>query len=152
MTVDLSSGAVSGGDAQGDTISGFENVLGSAHDDTLTGGDGDNILTGNGGSDTYSGGGGTDTFDFKVASSTSVTITDYTLGATQHANEPIRLCNASGNAPTHTGADSGTDRVITVSKDGSAVGTITLQGITSGSANFANLKVVIVDGTAKGCS
>ena len=37
VNVNLETGAVSGGDAQGDTISNFEKVKGSAHDDTLVG-------------------------------------------------------------------------------------------------------------------
>ncbi|MEO1292605.1 MAG: M10 family metallopeptidase C-terminal domain-containing protein [Pseudomonadota bacterium] len=48
------------GDAAGDTLSGFENVIGSARADRLTGSDGDNQLIGGGGGDTLSGGGGAD--------------------------------------------------------------------------------------------
>ncbi|MDO6482713.1 beta strand repeat-containing protein [Shimia thalassica] len=49
-----------GGDAAGDVISGFEEVLGSAHADMLTGNAGDNNLTGGAGTDTLSGGEGND--------------------------------------------------------------------------------------------
>ena len=107
--------------------------------------------TGNGGSDTYTGG-ETDSLDFRVSSGTSVAIADYTRGATMDDSETIRLYNASGNNPTHADADSGTNLVLTVTKVGSMVSTITLQGLTSSSTNFANLKTIIVDGSARVCS
>lgn len=83
VTVDLSTqatvtgGVFSGGsaqidgDASGDTIAGFENLIGSSHDDSLTGdgginviegGAGFDIITGNGGNDTLNGGIEDDTF------------------------------------------------------------------------------------------
>ena len=60
VDVNLVTGAASGGDAQGDTIAGFEHVVGSAHADTLRGDDGANRLDGGAGNDTLSGGGGDD--------------------------------------------------------------------------------------------
>ena len=44
-----------------DTISGFENLVGSAHGDTLSGNSADNVIDGGGGHDTISGGGGNNT-------------------------------------------------------------------------------------------
>jgi len=73
VTVDLSTNSVSGGDAAGDTISNFENVTGSAYNDTiggdnganvLDGGAGDDVLRGGAGADTLIGGTGTDTADY----------------------------------------------------------------------------------------
>ncbi len=64
VSVSLETQAVSGGDAEGDTISGFENVLGSAHDDVLIGDDGDNIISGNAGADQITGGLGFDVADY----------------------------------------------------------------------------------------
>jgi Ca2+-binding RTX toxin-like protein len=56
VTVDLSTGLAAGGDAQGDVISGFENVGGTLdHGDTLTGSAGTNQLLGYGGDDILSG-------------------------------------------------------------------------------------------------
>ncbi|MGO1079696.1 beta strand repeat-containing protein [Inquilinus sp. CA228] len=56
VTVDLSTGLAAGGEAQGDVISGFENVGGTAdHGDTLTGSAVANRLSGFGGADTLSG-------------------------------------------------------------------------------------------------
>ena len=60
VTVNLATGVVSGGHAEGDTIDGFENVRGSSHDDTLVGGGGDNLLEGSDGADILNGGGGND--------------------------------------------------------------------------------------------
>ncbi|WP_413719068.1 calcium-binding protein [Silicimonas sp. MF1-12-2] len=61
VTVDLSvSEQVSGGDADGDVISGFENVQGSDHGDIITGDDAANYLIGFGGDDMISGGAGRD--------------------------------------------------------------------------------------------
>ena len=73
VTVDLASGTVSGGDAAGDTISGFENVLGSAFADTLSGDAGDNVLTGGAGADILAGGLGANTLDY-ADSATAVSV------------------------------------------------------------------------------
>ncbi|MFS0736762.1 M10 family metallopeptidase [Sphingomonas sp. 1P06PA] len=54
---------VTGLDATGDTISGFENVIGSAFADQLTGTSSDNILNGLAGADRLDGGAGNDTID-----------------------------------------------------------------------------------------
>lgn len=70
VTVDLSTNTASGGDAAGDTISGFENLTGSGFDDTLTlsntagqvnAGDGADSVQGGTGNDTLFGDGGNDT-------------------------------------------------------------------------------------------
>ncbi len=49
-----------GGDAEGDTLSGIESLVGSEFDDTLTGNESDNYIDGGGGDDTLLGGGGSD--------------------------------------------------------------------------------------------
>ena len=70
VTVDLSprtgqmaSGGRASDGAQHDTISGFENVIGSEHDDELTGDSGPNKLQGLGGGDELTGGAGADTLN-----------------------------------------------------------------------------------------
>jgi len=50
-------GAQSGGDAAGDVLSNFENITGSAFNDTLIGDAGANVLTGGAGNDVLIGGG-----------------------------------------------------------------------------------------------
>ncbi len=82
VTVSLADETASGGDAMGDTFSGFERLSGSAFDDTLmaaatgstllggagadtlTGGAGDDMLIGGAGADVMDGGGGIDTLSF----------------------------------------------------------------------------------------
>jgi Ca2+-binding RTX toxin-like protein len=63
VTVDIQANTASGGDAAGDTIMGFENLIGSAYADSLTGSGAANIITGGAGADSISGGGGADTLD-----------------------------------------------------------------------------------------
>jgi Ca2+-binding RTX toxin-like protein len=63
VTVDIGANTASGGDAAGDVISLFENLIGSAYADTLTGSGAANIITGGAGADNMNGGGGADTLD-----------------------------------------------------------------------------------------
>ncbi len=61
VVVDLLAGTGSGGDAEGDTLSGIENVSGSAFSDYLAGAAGANILDGGAGDDGLGGSAGADT-------------------------------------------------------------------------------------------
>jgi Ca2+-binding RTX toxin-like protein len=61
VTVNLTTGAASGGHAAGDTFTAIENLVGSDHADTLTGNARDNLLNGGLGNDGLWGGGGNDT-------------------------------------------------------------------------------------------
>ncbi|WP_271168755.1 beta strand repeat-containing protein [Hansschlegelia plantiphila] len=61
VSVNLLTGAVAGGDAEGDSFSGFANLAGSSFNDALTGDGASNLLYGRGGNDTLDGGGGADT-------------------------------------------------------------------------------------------
>lgn len=60
VSVDLAAGIALGGHAEGDALTGFENLTGSAFDDTLNGDTGNNTLTGGDGNDDLSGGDGSD--------------------------------------------------------------------------------------------
>lgn len=60
VNVSLATGSAWGGWAQGDSITGFEHLHGSAHADTLTGNALANRLSGGAGADVISGGGGAD--------------------------------------------------------------------------------------------
>lgn len=69
-----------------DTLSGFENVLGSGFGDALSGDDGANVLTGGGGKDSLTGGQGSDTFHYDTLSDSSAgtnsdVIADFASGA-----------------------------------------------------------------------
>ena len=77
VSLALASAQNTGGDGS-DTLSGMENLTGSAFNDTLTGdggantlngGDGDDILRGGAGTDTLTGGAGIDTADYSGAAS-----------------------------------------------------------------------------------
>ena len=61
VIVNLTANTASGGHAQGDVISAFENITGSIHNDTLTGNSAANILLGGDGNDTLQGYAGDDT-------------------------------------------------------------------------------------------
>lgn len=63
VTVDLSTGKGTGGDAEGDVLVGIEGLVGSASGDRLTGDAGDNALYGLEGGDVLSGGAGADLLD-----------------------------------------------------------------------------------------
>ncbi len=63
VTVNLTSGINTGGDAQGDLLSGIEAVTGSAFNDSLTGSAGADSLYGGAGNDTLTGGAGADRLD-----------------------------------------------------------------------------------------
>ena len=151
-TVNLADPSANTGQARGDTYTSIENVTGTSHDDTLTGdananvlkgGGGSDKLNGGGGDDTLTGGGGSDEFYFYEGFGND-TITDYALGASKDASEKIYVCMGThANLPTTSGADSGSNYVITVTFDGETAGTITLTGITSSSTNFNNLNVLL---------
>lgn len=60
VAVSLATGTGTQGEADGDTLISIEDLVGSGHDDTLSGDDNRNILWGNGGNDNLSGNGGDD--------------------------------------------------------------------------------------------
>jgi Ca2+-binding RTX toxin-like protein len=73
VTVNLQTGAASGGDAAGDVLSLIENLTGSRLGDNLTGTDGDNVIEGGAGADTLDGLAGTDTLSY-AASTVAVNV------------------------------------------------------------------------------
>jgi Ca2+-binding RTX toxin-like protein len=110
VTINLETLVVSGGDASGDTISNFENVIGTNFNDSLmgstgvnylSGGSGDDTLIGNGGNDTLDGGAGTDTVvytgnrvDYTITlSGTNYVIVDNRAGSPDGTNSVINVEN-----------------------------------------------------------
>ena len=109
---------VHGGDAQWDTISGFENLIGSAHgnslvgtnaknvlsggadNDTLVGLGGDDVIAGGAGADSLNGGDGNDTLDYS-ASAEGVTV-NLIGGIAQHGDAEgdsiLEIENLNGSA------------------------------------------------------
>ena len=65
VTVNLAENTVRGGHAEGDVLTGIENVIGSAHDDVLVGNDEANRLEGGAGADRLEGGAGTDWVSYR---------------------------------------------------------------------------------------
>ena len=63
VTVNLLTNVNTGGDAQGDSLSNIEYIIGSAYNDTLTGDAGNNIINGLAGNDTINGLAGDDLID-----------------------------------------------------------------------------------------
>ncbi len=74
------------GDAAGDSIKNFENILGSAHADTLTGDGLANVIDGGAGADAMNGGAGNDTY---VVDDAGDTITELTTGGTDLVKSSI---------------------------------------------------------------
>jgi Ca2+-binding RTX toxin-like protein len=83
VTIDLGAGTASGGDAQGDTLTSIEGLIGSAHDDSLTGDTGNNVFYASGGMDVVDGAAGTDTVYFSGLAS------DYTLSTDGSGNTVV---------------------------------------------------------------
>jgi Ca2+-binding RTX toxin-like protein len=68
-----------GGSASGwgtDSLYGFENIIGSSFNDTLSGDSASNTLTGNAGKDTITGNGGSDKFDYRTLSHSALATFD----------------------------------------------------------------------------
>ncbi|HEY3432278.1 MAG TPA: calcium-binding protein [Rhodocyclaceae bacterium] len=67
ISVSLASGTGTLGDANGDTLSSIENLIGSAYGDTLTGDTNNNLIEGGAGGDVISAGTGNDTVTYSTA-------------------------------------------------------------------------------------
>ena len=114
-----------------DTLSGFENLIGSQFNDTLRGTSGNNTITGLAGNDTLTGGGGNDTFVF-LAGFGNDTITDFTTGPNLGSHDLIAFDHtifADFDAVVAASTQSGTSTVITVDAQNS----ITLANVSVGS-------------------
>ena len=109
VTIDMATGIGSGGEAEGDWLSGIENVTGSAFADTLTGdalnnvlsgSDGDDVLQGGGGADSLDGGVGVDTAEYS-SSAAAVSIdlaTGVTSGGDAAGDQLTNIENVTGSA------------------------------------------------------
>lgn len=108
VSINLTNNTASGGDADGDTIKNFENIIGSAHADTLIGDNAANLLDGGAGADILNGGNGDDSYVVdnagdsiedsagkdSVQSSITFTLADNLENLTLTGNASI---NATGN-------------------------------------------------------
>jgi Ca2+-binding RTX toxin-like protein len=80
VVVNLANATASGGDAAGDVISNFQNIVGSGHDDVLVGSNANNVLVEQAGHNIMVGGGGQDTFGFSSFLTGSTMIADFHIG------------------------------------------------------------------------
>ena len=105
VNVNLQTSVVSGGDAAGDTITGFENLTGSNSADTLTGDANANTILGLSGNDTISGGGGADIIEGGAGSDTldGGTATDTLSYASSDAGVTVNLATNTASGGHATG-------------------------------------------------
>ena len=105
VTVNLATSEVHGGNAEGDTITGFENVTGTAQFDILTGSDqanvidggaGNDLLKGGGGADTLTGGAGNDQIDGGAGDDTAVFDVDFNTVNVTFEGKTIVIESAAG--------------------------------------------------------
>ena len=161
VTVDLSAGTASGGDAEGDTLTNIENLIGSVNDDTLTGdananrifgGIGNDVIEGKAGADTIDGGAGTNTASYS-SSSAGVTV-DLSAGTASGGDAAsdvltnIQNLIGSANDDTLTG-----DANANVIEGGAGADTInggTGTNTASYSSSSAAVTVDLSAGTASG--
>lgn len=104
VSVSFATGQGFGGDAQGDFLFGFENLIGSNSADTLTGDDGANSLTGGSGADTLTGGAGSDVFVYSSFTHIGDHITDFVSGVDQiifdlPVGDPVNFAAGSNPLP-----------------------------------------------------
>lgn len=95
-----------GGDAQGDSLSGIENVVGSAAADSITGDDRANALTGGGGNDTIAGGFGSDVIDGGAGNDSIIAGPD-TPPTTTPPGPTNRFLDWDAQAPSGTNVEAG---------------------------------------------
>ncbi|WP_169735997.1 Ig-like domain-containing protein, partial [Legionella lansingensis] len=136
VSVNLSTGIGSGGEAHGDTFTSIENITGSKYSDTLLGDTNANTLSGGAGNDTLMGGAGNDLFTFGLNSDSDVLYggTDTqdggswvdTVQLTDATTGPANSIEARGDWLLQTEATyTIVDKAVTFT-EGNASGTITL--------------------------
>jgi Ca2+-binding RTX toxin-like protein len=107
VSVDLTTGIATGGDAQGDTLLEIENLVGSRFNDTLRGNDGSNVIDGGSGADKLTGGAGADTFvwhstaDTGTTPATADTVTDFNLAEGDKLDLSAIDANATATGQQH---------------------------------------------------
>ncbi|NGN45321.1 calcium-binding protein, partial [Mesorhizobium sp. CGMCC 1.15528] len=125
IIINLEAGTAAGGHAEGDTLTGIENLNGSAFDDTLTGTDagantlnggvGNDVLAGLEGADTLDGGSGSDTADYTTSTAGVIISLEAGTAAGGHAEgdvlTSIENLTGSAYADTLTGTDAGANRL-----------------------------------------
>jgi Ca2+-binding RTX toxin-like protein len=140
--VSLDNGAAFYGDAQGDAFTNFENLVGSFHDDRLTGDSGANVITGGGGNDILVGDSyfptvtGADTFVYETTSFGNDVIGDFRHGEDRIQFDQDIFANFAA-VQTHM-SQVGADTVITLNANNS----ITLYGVNAASLGASDFVFV----------
>ncbi len=132
VTVNLSTGVNTGGDAQGDTLIGIENVVGSnAGADNLTGDGGNNRLDGGVGADAMAGGLGDDTYFVDTASDQVIELVGQGIDTIETSLATVGLAAFTAvenlyykGATAFVGSGNGLDNVI---RGGAGSDTLTVQ-------------------------
>ena len=99
VTIDLSVSLATGGHATGDDLVGIEGLLGSQHDDNLSGDNADNWFDGSGGTDILKGNGGADTFHFAPSDTGLGPEADTILDFSQAQGDKISLHGVKAGGP-----------------------------------------------------
>ena len=107
VTVNLLTNVNTGNDAQGDSLVGIENVIGSANNDNITGDANANFLYGAGGNDTMDGGAGNDTLqggagNDSLVGGTGIDTADYSTSAAAVTVSLATGLGSGGDAATDT--------------------------------------------------
>ncbi|MEO0967765.1 MAG: chondroitinase-B domain-containing protein, partial [Cyanobacteria bacterium J06639_18] len=99
VSINLKTMALAGGDAEGDKLTGIENLIGSSQVDNLVGDDGDNILEGGDGADSLVGGEGNDSASYQGSESgVSINLEKMTfLGGDAEGDSLIGIENLIGS-------------------------------------------------------
>jgi CSLREA domain-containing protein len=106
--IDLAAGTMVGGD----TISAFENVIGSGGNDTITGDSNDNVLEGALGNDTITGGGGTDSVGFTTATGAIIANLALQTGVGQGNDTLVDIDNVVGSPFNDVITGNASDNII----------------------------------------
>jgi Ca2+-binding RTX toxin-like protein len=137
VTINLATGAGTGGHAQDDYLASIEDVIGSAFNDIIIGKANawDNVFDGGGGNDTITGGLGNDRFVFRMGDG-SDTVTDFTAGGSA---DHVRLAGWGASFDTFAEVIAAADQVgaDTVIDFGNGQ-TLTLQNVTLGNLTSAD--------------
>ena len=133
-----------GGDAEGDTLAGIENLTGSGFNDILEGDGGDGALTGLGGADVLIGGAGIDAASY-AASAAGVDVSLVTglgHGGDAEGDSLTGIENLTGSAFNDTLAGDAGNNLLT---GGAGIDTVSYQSATAGVA--VSLAVAVAQNT-----
>ncbi len=152
ISVNLTTGATSGGDAAGDVLTGIENLTGSAQADTLTGDGVANVLTGAAGADVLSGAAGNDSLyggdgDDRLTGGTGSDVLDGGAGIdTADYSGSTSGVNVSANGGTGSGGDAAGDVLSNIENLIGSGGNDTLGGSEANNRLTGNAGNDLLDG------